>query len=52
MAAAMVMNKTRHDRPAKNTTNKPEAIINVAVPKSGCFKIKATGTMMMAMAPK
>ena len=52
MAAAMVMNKTRHDRPAKNTTNKPEAIIKVAVPKSGCFKIKATGTMMMAMAPK
>ena len=33
----------RQLNPAKKITNMPEAQINKAVPKSGCFIIRATG---------
>ena len=36
---------TFHGSPAKKTTNRPEAIIRVAVPRSGCLRISMTGTM-------
>ena len=43
---------TFQGKPAKKTTNNPDAMIKVAVPKSGCFKINAPGTMTRARATK
>ena len=38
--------------PAKKITANPEANTRIEVPKSGCFKIKATGSASITKATK
>ena len=49
-AATRAARMTFQGRPAKKTTKRPEAMMRVAVPRSGCLRMRKTGTMTMTVA--